>query len=121
MSKLLFITQKVDKDDDVLGVYHRWLEKLAEKLDTIYVICLYKGRVELPSNVEVYSLGKETQSDTDLRGWRRGFTRIKYILRFYKYIWSLRNCHSSVFVHMNPVYVVLDGWFWKLKRKKVFL
>ena len=45
MSKLLFITQKVDKDDDVLGVYHRWLEKLAEKLDMIYVICLYKGRV----------------------------------------------------------------------------
>jgi len=26
--KILFITQKVDKNDDVLGAYHRWVEKI---------------------------------------------------------------------------------------------
>ena len=57
--RLLFITQKVDKDDDVLGVYHEWIAGLAEKLEKVSVICLYRGRVELPDNVSVYSLGKE--------------------------------------------------------------
>jgi hypothetical protein len=35
MVKLLFITKKVDKDDDVLGVYHRWIEELAKKVQQI--------------------------------------------------------------------------------------
>ncbi|MBI4119957.1 MAG: glycosyltransferase family 4 protein [Parcubacteria group bacterium] len=121
MAKLLFITQKVDKDDDVLGVYHRWIEELSKKADKISVVCLYKGRSELPGNVRVFSLGKEILSDADSRGWRRGFTRIKYILRFYKYIWGLRKECDSVFVHMNPIYIVLGGLFWKALGKKVLL
>ena len=121
MSRLLFITQKVDKDDDVLGVYHRWIEELSKKVDKINVICLYKGRLELPSNVGVFSLGKDKLSDADLRGLKRGFTRIKYTIRFWKYIWKLKRDHDTVFVHMNPIYVVLGGIFWKLSRKKIFL
>lgn len=110
MVKLLFITQKIDKDDDVLGAYHRWLEELAKKLETINVICLFKGRVELPKNVKVFSLGKED-----------GRSRIKYVYRFYKYIWNLRREYKTVFVHMNPVYILLGGLFWKLSNKKIFL
>ena len=121
MPSLLFITQRMDKDDSILGVYHRWVEKLAEGLESIQVICLYKGRVELPGNVKVYSLGKETLSGADLRGWRRGFTRIKYIARFWKYLWRLRRDYDAVFVHMNPVYVILGGWFWQIAGKPTFL
>ena len=43
MAKLLFITQKVDKDDDILGVYHRWIEKLAERYKN-YENFLFLGR-----------------------------------------------------------------------------
>ena len=118
---MLFITQKVDKDDDILGVYHRWIEKLAERLDMVYVICLYKGCVELPANVEVFSLGKEKLSSADLRGYRRGLARIKYSLRFWRYIWRLRRNCDAVFVHMNPIYVVLGGLFWKALGKRVLL
>ena len=118
MAKLLFITQKVDKNDDVLGVYHRWIECLGEKIDKLNVICLYEGRNELSPKIGVFSLGKEI---ADLRGIKRGFTRIKYIFRFYEYIFSLRNKYDTVFVHMNPIYIILGGLFWKLYGKKVFL
>jgi len=121
MAKLLFITQKIDLEDDVLGTYHHWIEKLSEKVERINVICLYRGKVNLPRNVSVYSLGKDKLSSADLRGLKRGFTRIKYIVRFWKYIWNLRNNYDLVFVHMNPIYIILGGWFWKLWGKKIFL
>ncbi|MFY9493289.1 MAG: glycosyltransferase family 4 protein [Minisyncoccia bacterium] len=110
MIKLLFITQKVDKNDDVLGVYHRWIEELSRKVDRINVICLYQGRTELPVNVRVFSLRKEYGSSR----WRRVFL-------FYKYIWILRKDYNSVFVHMNPLYILLGGLFWKIGGKQVFL
>lgn len=106
--KLLFVTQKVDKDDDFLGIYHRWIEKLSQKVEKITVICLYKGKVELPENVVVYSLGKET-----------GASKLKYVANFYKYLFSLRE-YDKVFVHMNPEYILLGGLFWKILRKKIF-
>lgn len=105
--KLLFITQKIDQDDDVLGVYHRWAEELANRFDRLEVICLYRGKVRLPSNARIHSLGKESNP-----------SRLKYIFNFYKYIWRLRNDYDKVFVHMNPEYMILGGWFWKMTGKK---
>ncbi len=109
--KILFITQKVDKNDDVLGVYHRWIEGLAEHFERVSVICLYKGQVDLPGNVSVYSLGKELGTSS----------RWQYAVRFWRLIWQLRRDYDRVFVHMNPEYVILGGFFWKLFRKKVAL
>lgn len=105
---ILFITQKMDMEDDILGVYHAWAKKLASKLEKIKVICLYKGEVDLPSNVEVFSLGKE-----------RGSSRIKYLFNFYKYIFKLNREYDLIFVHMNPAYILLGAIFWKLWNKKV--
>ena len=64
----------------------------------------------MPPNVRVWSLGKET-----------GSSRIKYVLKLYKYIWQLRNEYDGVFVHMNPIYVVLGGIFWRIWGKRIFL
>lgn len=113
--KLLFITQKVDRNDDLLGIYHEWIKKLASEFEFIHVICLYKGEYELPSNVKIYSLGKEEFPDYEKSG------KLGYILRFYKYAWLLRNEYDSVFVHMNPEYCVLAGPLWRLLGKKVVL
>lgn len=110
MGKLLFITQKIDRNDGVLGVYHRWAEELGKKTDKLNIICLYKGECNLDKNIGVFSLGKED-----------GVSRIKYVYRFYKYIFSLRKEYDSVLVHMNPVYIALGGFFWKLMGKKIFL
>jgi len=139
--KLLFITQKVDKDDDVLGVYHEWISRLAGRYAKLSVICLYRGRAELPDNVSVYSLGKEKYNATPTtrmhpnhpnnsgHSGKFGYfgsdkktviKRIKYIFRFYRYIWQLRREYDKVFVHMNKEYVILGWKLWKLLGKKIF-
>lgn len=108
--KLLVITQKVDINDDILGFFHRWIEKFSAKLDFLNVLCLQLGQYSLPQNVRVFSLGKE-----------KGRSRIRGLFRFYKYLWQLRKDHDAVFVHMNPIYVVLGGIFWKIQGKKIYL
>ncbi len=113
--KLLFITQKVDKNDDLLGVYHEWIKRLTLKFEFIHVICLYKGEYNLPINVEVHSLGKEEFPDY------KKPNKLGYILKFYRHIWLLRNDYDRVFVHMNPEYVILAGPLWKFWGKKVVL
>ncbi len=108
--KLLICTQKVDKHDPILGFFHRWIEEFAAHYEKVTVICLYKGEYALPHNVEVVSLGKE-----------RGVPKIEYLIQFYRLIWLRRNEYTHVFVHMNPVYVVLGGVMWRLLRKKIAL
>ncbi len=130
--KLLFITQKVDKNDDLLGIYHEWINKLATEFESIHVICLYKGEYDLPLNVKVYSLGKELaekgrslrRSEATGKGatlMEQVFQRLKYTIRFYRIIWQLRKEYDVVFVHMNPEYLVLGGPLWRLWGKKTVL
>jgi glycosyltransferase involved in cell wall biosynthesis len=107
--KLLIITQKVDKGDPVLGFFHNWVAELSKRFEFVSVICLEKGQFNLPHNVKVYSLGKESKK-----------SRIKYISNFYNYIVGLHKDYDVVFVHMNQEYMLLGGIFWKLLRKKVY-
>mgnify|MGYP001590781398 CR=1 FL=1 len=106
--RLLFITQKIDKEDDILGVYHEWAGRLAEKVAELNIICLSKGVADLPLNVRVWSLGKE-----------KGQSKLGYLLNFYRYIFKLRDNYDLVFVHMNPPYILLGWFWWKLWRKKI--
>src|SRR3989338_5428089 len=106
--RLLICTQTVDLNDPVLGFFHGWIVALAKHCEQVRIICLKEGRHSLPANVAVHPLGKEG-----------GQSRIKYIWRFYKYIWSLRNEYDAVFVHMNQEYVLLGGKFWWLLGKRV--
>jgi len=108
--KILILTQKVDANDDVLGFFHGWIEKFSEKFESVNVICLQKGSYSFSDNVRVFSLGKE-----------EGQSKIKYLYRFYKYIFSLRNDYDVVFVHMNIEYVFLGGLFWRIMGKKIAL
>lgn len=108
--KLLIITQKVDKNDDVLGFMHRWIAEFAQYYQSITVICLYSGQYSLPSNVKVLSLGKEKNKG-----------KLSYLVNFYKYIFFGDLEYDQVFVHMNPVYLILVGWLWRLRGKSVGL
>lgn len=108
--KLLICTQKVDKNDAVLGFFHRWIEEFAKQCESLTVICLEKGSHHLPSNVSVLSLGKEERR-----------SRAQYVRRFFFYLWRERNNYDTVFVHMNPEYVVLGGLLWRTLKKPMAL
>ncbi len=108
--KLLICTQAVDQRDPVLGFFHRWLVAFAKHCDSVLVLCLREGLHQLPANVRVLSLGKE-----------KGKSRIKHLRRFIYYV--VRNVfqYDSVFVHMNPEYVLMGRWLWKMMRKRTVL
>lgn len=108
--RILICTQAVDLDDPVLSFSHRWIEEFAKHSISVHVICLKEGRHNLPKNVAVHSLGKES-----------GRSRIKYLFRFYRFIFSLRREYNAVFVHMNPEYAVLGGIPWRLMGKRIVL
>lgn len=115
----LILTQKVDRNDPILGFFHRWIEEFAKHCTTVVIVCLEEGEYNLPQNVRVLSLGKE--KDADVRGLRRGYTQIKYLFLFYKYIWREHKGYDAVFIHMNPIYVVLGGILWRVLGKKIGL
>ncbi len=125
--KLLILTQKVDREDPILGFFHRWLEELAKKFDKITVICLGKGKYELPDNVQVFSLGKPHSAEPARcsggasRGKGKIISRFKYIFRFFNILFFKSLNYDTVFVHMNQEYVLLGGIFWKITGKKVYL
>lgn len=106
--RILIVTQSVDKKNQVLGFFHRWIEEFEKKFESVTVICLEKGEYDLPKNVSVFSLGKES-----------GVSRTKYLINFYRYIWMERRNYDVVFVHMNQEYVLLGGLFWKIMNKGV--
>jgi glycosyltransferase involved in cell wall biosynthesis len=108
--KLLIITQKLDRADPILGFFHRWLEEFAKHTEKLTVVCLEKGEFDLPPTVRVLSLGKES-----------GQSRLKYLARFYKYLWRERKNYDQVFVHMNQIYICLAGLVWRFLGKKVAL
>lgn len=110
--RLLIVTQKIDRNDPILGFFHRWAEEFAKHCESVVVICLQEGEYHFPENVHVLSLGKE-------EGGFRILKIIRYIVRFYIYIFRERKNYDAVFVHMNQEYVLLGGLFWKMLGKKI--
>jgi glycosyltransferase involved in cell wall biosynthesis len=108
--KILILTQAVDTQESILGFFHRWIEEYAAQAEQVTVICLREGAHALPDNVKVLSLGKE-----------KGVSRIGYVCNFFKYIFRERQQYDVVFVHMNQIYVLLGGIFWRLWGKKIGL
>ena len=108
--KLLFITQKWDEHDSVLGFVPSWVLALGSRAQQVTVICLEQGSSTIPHTTTVFSLGKE-----------HGATRMQRIWRFYTLVWKLRRSYDTVFVYMNPEYIVLAGFLWRFFGKRVVL
>lgn len=125
--KLLVITQKVDQRDPILGFFHRWLEELAKNCDQVIVIALGVGDFNLPVNVQVLSMGKLAQGWSlpagRLGAWggEKWWGKFLALVKFFTYLWQERHNYDKVFVHMNPIYVVLAGWYWRLSRRPIGL
>ena len=115
--KLLIITQKVDKKDSALGFFYEWIETFSKSCESVEVIALHVGDIDLPENVSVHNLKIKNRKSIIARY----IEKIRIIFSFYKTTFSLRSKYDAVFVHMNPIYIVLYGIFWKLQRKKISL
>lgn len=107
--KLLLITQKVDRDDPILGFFHRWIEEFAARTEALTVLGQSLGKHHLPG-VTAESLGKE-----------RGISRPRQILRFWTLLWRHRRSYDAVLVHMTPIWAVLGAPLFLVLRKRVFL
>ncbi len=107
---MLFITQKWDERDSVLGFVPSWVSALGSRAQKMTVICLEEGSSTVPRTTTVLSLGKE-----------HGATQMQRILRFYRLVWKYRKDYDTVFVHMNPEYIILAGLLWRLLGKRVVL
>jgi len=108
--RLLIITQKVDKNDDILGFFHDWIKEFGGRVGEVVIVAQYIRQYDLPDNVKVFSLGKE-----------KGFSKLCQLFNFYKLLFKNLSKIDSVFVHMVPMWVVLGGPLFKIYRKKVYL
>lgn len=107
---LLIITQRVDKDAELLGFFVDWIKEFAFHFDKVFVITLERGVYELPPNVFIYSLGKEKNT-----------TRFFRFLKFYFFLFKLVPRSSGLFAHMSPIFAIASWPVAFIFNKKIIL
>ncbi len=105
--RLLITTQALDINDPVLGFFVRWVEEFAKQCEQVTVICLRKGEYTLPPNVRVFALG--------------GQGKLPRAYKLLKGAYKFRHNYDAVFVHMNPEYLVVAGFLWRILGKRAVL
>lgn len=108
--KILLITEKVDKNDEIFGYFHGRILDFLPYCEKLTILCLEENQHNLLQNVKILSLGKEKKQ-----------SRIRYVWNFYRFIWSERKNYDTVFVHMAPIWIVMGGLIWRLLCKKIVL
>lgn len=105
--RLLLFNLATDSDDPILGFTTRWIQALAKRVEFIHVITMRAGRVEVPENVRVYSVGKE-----------KGYSEPRRAVEFYHLLFRiLRNDRiDACFSHMIPIFTVLAAPVVKVKK-----
>ena len=109
---LLLFNLMTDRNDPILGFTTEWITALAPFFEKIFVVTMTKGAVEVPHNVQVYSVGKEL-----------GFSEFRRAFRFYQIVRKIVSTeHIDVcFVHMIAIFAVLFFPFALLYRIPVLL
>ena len=96
--RLLLFNLATDADDPILGFATRWIGALAKRVEFIHVITMRSGRLDVPGNVRVYSVGKE-----------KGYSEPRRAIEFYRLLFRiLQEDHiDACFSHMIPIFTVL--------------
>ena len=108
--KLLIITQKYDVNDSNLGAFIDWWDRLAGKIEKIYILALEKRSEPTAKNIEVVSMGKEKKV---------GF--FGKIIGFYKGLFKTIGKTDAILVHMIPKYVILAAPVALIYKKPIYL
>jgi glycosyltransferase involved in cell wall biosynthesis len=105
--RLLLFNLATDADDPVLGFATCWIQVLAEHVEYIDVMTMRAGRLEVPPNVTVYSVGKE-----------KGYSEPRRAAEFYRILFRLLREHryDACFAHMMPLFAVMAAPVLRLKN-----
>lgn len=110
--RLLVFNLATDDDDPILGFATEWIRALAVHCEALHVVTMRRGRAVLPSNVSVFSVGKE-----------RGFSELRRGLRFYRHLGRLLLTRSfdGCFAHMMPLFAVMGAPLLRLRGVRTIL
>lgn len=94
---LVILTQVLDSQDAVLGFFHGWCAEFSRHVDRLTVFAQRVGRVSLPENVDVRSLGKD-----------EGGGHLTMLSRLVRGLTGLRGARrpDAVWAHMVPKFVL---------------
>jgi glycosyltransferase involved in cell wall biosynthesis len=109
---LVFVTQKIDSSDPILGFVVEWVKALSQRTRELVVITNEAGDVPLGIGARVLSLRKEQGAGRLARG-------VNYQLALMKVFGSLRP--DALIAHMCPIYLNLAAPAAKALRIKTML
>lgn len=104
---LLLLNLVTDSEDPVLGFTTRWIRALAARIESIDVVTMRAGRIDVPSHVRVHSVGKE-----------RGYGEPRRVYEFYRHLRRILGERriDVCFSHMAPIFSVLAAPLLKPRR-----
>lgn len=96
--RLLWFNLATDADDPVLGFTTAWIRELARHAAVVNVVTMRAGRIAVPANVRVYSVGKE-----------KGYSEPRRVVEFYRHLADILRGGpvDACFSHMAPIFSVL--------------
>jgi glycosyltransferase involved in cell wall biosynthesis len=106
--RLLLFNLATDLDNPTQGFNTRWIWALAKRVEFINVITMRAGRIEMPNNVRVYSVGKE-----------KGYSEPRRAMEFYWRLFRIilrEDRIDACFSHMIPIFTILAAPVLKAKR-----
>jgi glycosyltransferase involved in cell wall biosynthesis len=104
---LLLFNLVTDVDHPILGFTTHWIRELAARVDTVDVITMRRGRVVVPPNVRVHSVGAEL-----------GYCEPRRAFEFYRLLAGIlrRVRIDGCFAHMMPEFAILAGPILRARR-----
>ena len=105
--RLLMFNLATDADDPLLGFTTRWIQAIAARVEFVHVITMRAGRFDLPENVRVHSVGKES-----------GYSKPRRALEFYRHLRNVivQGRIDACFSHMIPIFSLLAAPWLKLRK-----
>lgn len=94
---LLVFNLVTDADHPILGFTTAWIRELAQHVACVHVVTMQAGRLDLPPNVRVWSVGKE-----------RGYSEARRLREFYRILRDIlrrpiRGCFSHMMLHFSAL------------------
>lgn len=96
--RLLLFNLVTDADDPVLGFGTRWVRAIARRVESVDIVTMSRGVIDVPDNVRVHSVGKEL-----------GYSESRRAVRFYRLLRQIlaERRIDACFSHMMPLFSVM--------------